>query len=367
MKLNVDFSSLLANAQRMGSEPVEFSVKDIWKAEEFEVDVDLDTGIDIKAHELGVNDSGLLEYKGSQVVLYIPDHSFKADDALAMGGAGNRYHVADCKTLDTMKQRKRFDRYRVTNNLTGSFDIFGISKLTNNDVSGKTELNVCKNCLSMLNYKGAKNTGGAGRTAIVNVFSLEEFFSTYSSFFSKLPKQLAEKALRGYSKDWADISARTRKIANYICRSCTVDLSASKGLLHVHHENGDKSDNSGSNLLVLCADCHRKEPFHGHMYVSHKDSHKIQQARMQQGIDINSSWAAVNKNADPALFGVLNHCQKKGMVPPDLACLIKGAQHSVMLDIAWPRLKRGVYVGTKPHLPDWDLLSPREALEYFGN
>ena len=55
------------------------------------------------------------------------------------------------------------------------------------------------------------------------------------------------------------------------CKSCRVDLSEQKRLLHVHHLNGEKSDNSAGNLIVLCADCHRKEPHHGHVHVKLAD------------------------------------------------------------------------------------------------
>jgi hypothetical protein len=38
-----------------------------------------------------------------------------------------------------------------------------------------------------------------------------------------------------------------------------------KDLLHVHHINGVKSDNSEMNLRVLCQYCHGEQPNHEHM------------------------------------------------------------------------------------------------------
>lgn len=368
MKLTIDFSALIANAKRMG-ELQTFDLSDVWvPKDDFDVDDELDKGIDIDAGEIELSpDTGLLSYKGSQVVLYIPDHSFKVEEALLdPGRRGNKFHVADCKTLDQMKQKRRFDRYRVTNNLSGSFDISGTHSETRETIQGKTELNVCKNCLNMLNYKGASQLKSADKTLLVSDFSLEEFFSTYSSFFKKLPKQLAAKIKQGYSDDWAKISSQKRAEKNHTCQSCRVDLADNKGLLHVHHMSGDKTDNSDQNLMVLCSDCHRKEPFHGHMHVPHKDTQAIQMLRMQQGIDIDSDWLHIERNADPALQGILRHCHMKGLPAPRLATLIKTPSQHAILDIAWVDMKRGVYIGDMPNLPDWELFNPREALAFFG-
>lgn len=367
MKLTIDLSGLISNAKRMG-ELQAFDLSDVWvEKDTFEVDDELEQGVDIDVGDIELSpDTGLLSYKGSQVVLYIPDHSFKVEDALIDGGKGNRFHVADCKTLDQMKQRRRFDRYRVTNNLTGFFDISGTHQEKNEVIQGKTKLNVCKNCLNMLNYKGASQLKASGRSQLVNEFSLEEFFSTYSSFFKKLPKQLAAKIKHGYTDDWAKISSQKRAEKNHTCQSCRVELSENKGLLHVHHMNGDKTDNSNQNLMVLCSDCHRKEPFHGHMHVPHKDTQAIQRLRMQQGIDIDSDWLHIERNADPALQGILRHCHMKGMPAPKLATRIKTPSQHIILDIAWVDMKRGVYIGDMPNLQDWELFNPREALVFFG-
>lgn len=367
MKLVIDLSGLILNAKRMG-ELQAFDLSDVWVEKEvFDVDDELDRGVDINVDDIELStDTGLLSYNGSQVVLYIPDHSFKAEDALIDGAKGKRFHVADCKTLEQMKSRRRFDRYRVTNNLTGLFYISGTHQDTNEAIEGETKLNVCKNCLDLLNYKGASQLKSAGKSQLVSEFSLEEFFSTYSSFFKKLPKQLDAKSKQGYSEDWAKISKQKRAEKDFTCQSCRVNLSENKRLLHVHHMSGDKTDNSDQNLMVLCSDCHRKEPFHGHMHVSHKDTLTIQALRKQQSIDIDSDWRHIEKNADPALQGILMHCRVKGLPAPRLAAAIKTPTKHVILDIAWVDMKRGVYIGDKPNLLDWELFSAREALEFFG-
>jgi 5-methylcytosine-specific restriction endonuclease McrA len=43
------------------------------------------------------------------------------------------------------------------------------------------------------------------------------------------------------------------------CQRCRRDLDGLKP--HIHHRNGNPSDNRASNLIVLCPNCHSKEHF----------------------------------------------------------------------------------------------------------
>lgn len=60
-----------------------------------------------------------------------------------------------------------------------------------------------------------------------------------------------------YSKDWKDISLRTRAEADFRCIRCHHPNDQPSGhVLTVHHFDGDKGNNAWWNLLALCQKCH---------------------------------------------------------------------------------------------------------------
>lgn len=69
----------------------------------------------------------------------------------------------------------------------------------------------------------------------------------------------------GYVLDWKVISDRTRENKDYTCEECKVRLHDQLKLLHVHHINRDKQDNSPQNLRVLCIICHANCEAHEHL------------------------------------------------------------------------------------------------------
>lgn len=366
MKIKVNLSRLWANANIMGAEPVHFDLNAVWNDSDIQFDNELSsTGVEVKLEDLE-SDAGLLSVRGRQVILFIPDHAFRIEKVMLEPSQGNKFHIADCKTLDIMRERKRFERYKVTNNLSGVFDIFGIDQLRKL-LEASVELNVCKNCLNMLNYKNATTGTVQKRNTIVNDFSVKEFFSTYSSIFKFLPKQHINFSEKGYSDDWKNLSVEIRKKANYLCGSCGVDLSSKKNLLHVHHINGVKSDNSLSNLIVLCADCHKKEPYHGHLFIKRDDIRLINSLRKEQEVIADTSWDSVYKYADTALHGILNLCQKKNHPPPVVGYDLtdKDGQIIAEIELGWPEINLGIYLGAKVEVDGWRLINHKESLDYF--
>lgn len=68
-----------------------------------------------------------------------------------------------------------------------------------------------------------------------------------------------------YAPQWKRIARVIRKRDNYTCQICHTPHPPQSRVLHVHHQDGDKTNNEPSNLLTVCAACHpkgkRKEAF----------------------------------------------------------------------------------------------------------
>jgi len=94
-------------------------------------------------------------------------------------------------------------------------------------------------------------------------FTLEEYFKRYSSRVPKTIRRIETVTkTQNYSPNQEDLSREYKKVANFQCQSCTVNCSSDTSLLHLHHEDGDRSNNEHKNLRVLCVDCHSKQPMH---------------------------------------------------------------------------------------------------------
>lgn len=365
-RLNVDLSSLKEAVRLMGAKPVEFSIERERKPLD-PVDIELGDGIELPSLKEVESHNGLLGYKGRQILLYIKDHGPNVAAALEDGRQGRKFHVADCKTLQEMRAKGRFERYVVTNRLDGEFHISGKDWRTGQDNEGYARLWVCQNCLKLLNYKGAQR---GGVRDIAKFFDIEEFFSTYSSFFTHLPSRYAgDGAQEGYTQDWSQIAARYKADQDFRCQSCGVNLHAQKHLLHVHHRNGVKSDNRRSNFIALCAACHREQPDHGHMFVAHEDMRTINRLRQEQGVLEDLGWEEVFKFCDPALHGALDAYRARGASVPEVGYDIQNAAKAVVanLEIAWPREKTGIAISAADQdaarKAGWKVYSMIEALE----
>jgi hypothetical protein len=299
-------------------------------------------GIDVTIDEVDTK-HGLLSSNGAQVVLYIPDQGRNVDSVLINGKEGRKVHVADCVTLEQMRQKNRFQRYRAVVNVTGDFEVFGFSISQQNPVDGSARLQVCINCLKHLNYRGYL-TEPRRQTEIRNDFNLKDFFAEHSTLFRYLPTSFVERKA-GYTEDWAVVSERFRTSKGVICEQCGLDLNHHKHLLHTHHVDGNKRNNQGGNLMALCADCHRKQPLHDYMSIRAKDMATLQRLRKEQGVlGDTTGWDELFKLVDPPFQGLLRFYKADGAAKPEIGYEVMDSSGEVAAEvaIAWPNARFAV-------------------------
>jgi hypothetical protein len=225
------------------------------------------SGIEIPLDQVRILEDGTLAYKNSRVILYIRDVAqyrntgFKQDEL-------PRFHVSDCKKLQEMRANKRFERYVVATREDGSFEL-NISIKGNQGFERRTErLNVCQFCLGKLGWQGFDSSlPQPQRRTIVSGFTLNDFFKTYGkTLIINEPTHTSNTApLNAYTSDFKILGDQIKRDRNHRCDQCKIDLSNHLQFLHAHHINGQKSDNSPSNIKVVCIGCHAEEYMHSHL------------------------------------------------------------------------------------------------------
>lgn len=369
MKLTVDLSALHRAVAPLGKVVTNFSISS--NAGELKSIAPIEiTGILGKDIQLGDIDgsNGILNYDGHQVMLYIPDQGDEIQFVLDDGKLGRRIHVAECSTLELMRNTGRFKRYDVINRTDGLFPVFGRNFELKQDIEGEADLGVCKNCLKILNYKGYATQTYVVKNQVFNDFSFEQFFEIYSSYFKSLPASSKTKSSH-YTADWPSISAKLRSELNYTCEQCGVNLTSESKLLHTHHINGNKADNCSDNLRVLCADCHKKQPHHGHIYVSNEEVLKINQLRREQHKFDVFDYKNILECADSALDGLLQKCQSTKLPGAELGIAINDNGNIIPIDLCWPRRKVAVLINMKNaqvlRNHGWNVFKAFDALNDF--
>jgi hypothetical protein len=210
---------------------------------------------------------GTLAYRDRRILLYIRDQSsYREHDPRALLP---RFHVSDCRTLKRMRAEGRYERYVVSQRTDGRFKMNFLFN-DGNTQSDICELNVCRNCLEFLSYKGYSHSSRK-RRHIHSTFSLSEFFAIYpKNLISALPLHTEHTApLNRYRNGFQEASTRYRAEHGWTCenKQCGVDLSdpSIRKYLHTHHVNAQKHDDCEENHRALCIRCHAEEPMHAHL------------------------------------------------------------------------------------------------------
>ena len=228
--------------------------------------------------------AGLLAIGSTQVTLHIYDPFVDWVKLSEEPADQPKFHMTECKTIEDMRSRGRFNRYVTSNRTDGYFSVRPYDQITGQrGEKMEAVLDPCKNCLKALDYNGWASATHHKKNEILRDFSIDKFYQDFESIFRCLPIYTVESFPEGnYTDEWAKISHQTRRRANWVCSCCRVDCSENTGLLHVHHRDGNRGNNRPSNLEVLCILCHKARPLHGHMHISAAAKNKLEQLRLAQ-------------------------------------------------------------------------------------
>ena len=119
-----------------------------------------------------------------------------------------------------------------------------------NEIKRDCKLPLCKTCMD-LSWK-ERFFGGGMKEWYDHFLDYTEKNSDIATFFNS-------GKLKGYPRQWKQISKAYRESKNWTCEKCKVKLYDDKYYLHVHHINGNKEDNKRENFQSLCLLCHALE------------------------------------------------------------------------------------------------------------
>jgi len=346
MKLNVDLELLNNAVKKMGAPLVEFNANTSFEHLDI-LGTTMGREIDIKDIEINLESGSLFEFKGRQVLLFIPNQFNELNLILENATKGNRFHIADCSTLIQMKETNRYNKYAVTNNLSGKFTIYHRSN-TNEKVESK--LYVCKNCLEKLNYKNYKDESTRNRNQIFSDFKINEFFETYSTFFNYLPNIKNNEEILNRNP------STIIKKKNYVCETCNTDF-----------KNNSKLIVNDNKKRVICVDCYRKVKDHKTTFITNPELKEIYKERTKQNKSIIQNWDDVYKYTDISIHGYI-HRLKRSYKPPTYIGYILPTNENIILDMVWITEKKKSALVTKKteehnKLTDWNIVTLGEAME----
>ena len=311
---------------------------------------------------------GPLQADGYGVVLYIKDHGSFLKGTINDPSRGNRVHLVYCSKLAEMERDGRFERYHLKREPDGEFLISG-SSFGTDTLEREARLWVCKYCLKQLNYRDYRKLfWPRDKDAAARNFDFDAFSETYSTFFPRLPTR-DEHSPVGYPGDWREISKEARVRANYNCDACQTNLRGVPQLLHTHHINGVKSDNSKENLRVLCVACHRRQPRHDILHATRREYEVIHSERKRQGKH-PSTATNLDDYLDPAWLEpkerIIQRCRENPEPYYDLAD--EGGVVICNLDLAFLGCKIGLISEYTPQISEkaiglgWTLMTHNQAM-----
>lgn len=165
-------------------------------------------------------------------------------------GTFPKFHILRCNVIDNFIQNGQFkQRYEWSNSKTND-----IIDAETSEVYANVTLELCRYCANLVQNE----------------------FATTSDFFEKLDKsnisydKKVEVDIYGYPKNWEGFSRQFRKQKEFQCDICGLKAKRrqEQRFWHVHHQDGNKLNNSLDNLQCLCIRCHAHVDEHHKMNFS---------------------------------------------------------------------------------------------------
>lgn len=166
-----------------------------------------------------------------------------------------KYHVVDCKTLQSMRRYGHYGRYHATRRTDGDF----LVKLSASDELSPHKLNLCKNCLDKLKEQYSPDVFPTEP----GEFPLADWFETFDYDEELDQAEFPDGPFDYLSQAWRKRSLTCRENAHWKCEQCRIDLKDDRYFLHAHHKWGTRF-NDPEDLMALCIRCHAEQPGHGH-------------------------------------------------------------------------------------------------------
>lgn len=225
------------------------------------------------AHEnftVAVDDT--LEVNGLKCCIYIKNQNQGVNPYSCT--STYRFHLCNCKTIQDMVLKGRKDRYVATSREDGVFPV----NAQNYYKEILIPLTLCKNCKDILINNGMYQ----------EPFSLKSFYKEYQPDIPKTFKREEQVPItKKYAPNHTELANKYKEAVHYKCQGCGVDCSHHHSCLHMHHINGEGTDNKRSNLKILCVVCHMEQPFHDHMKVNsrfQKEAQVVKKLQKEQGL-----------------------------------------------------------------------------------